>query len=313
MSHRSVHVLRPGLHTSVQDLGRWGFQADGVSVAGPMDPFSHRLANALAGNARQAATLEITLVGPALGFDSEALAVVAGADFDVGVNGVPVGTSHPFVVPSGGTLDFGARRRGARAYLAVCGGFDVPVVLGSRATHAPSGLGGWKGRALQAGDRLPLGEAPPRSPMPRPGAPVVEPAGPPTLRVLGGPDIDRFLPDALDALQSGPYEIDAASNRMGFRLRGPALRHSRGADLISDVTPAGTLQVPGSGQPILLMADRQTTGGYPRLATVITADLGLAGQRAPGEQIAFRVCSVAEALAALIARESALIAVEDPA
>jgi antagonist of KipI len=312
MSVRSIHVLRPGLHTTVQDLGRWGFQSQGVSVAGPMDPFSHRFANALVGNSRDAATLEITLIGPVLEFESHCLIAITGAEFAVTVDSAPLPYAHAVRVPARARLHFGNRLRGARAYLAVDGGFDAPVVLGSRSTHVPTGIGGWNGRALQKGDRLPLGVS-----VRRPVAPAHRSAhahdtlmDPAVVRVLSGPDDQLFADDALEALQSAPYAIGADSDRMGFRLRGPQLRHRDGADIISDATPTGSVQVPGSGQPILLMADRQTTGGYPRIATVISADLGIAGQRAPGDSVSFRVCTAADALAALIARENALLALD---
>jgi antagonist of KipI len=312
MSSRSIHVLRPGLHTTVQDLGRWGFQSQGVPVAGPMDLFSHRYANALVGNSRDAATLEITLIGPELEFEGDCIVACAGAEFAVLVDGAAVPLAQAFRVPAGAKLQFGARSRGTRAYLAVDGGFDVPVVLGSRSTHVPSGIGGWGGRALHRGDRLPLGTSERR---PVPGGRQSTHAhdtlpDSAILRALSGPDLDRFRGDALGALQSAPYAIGPDSDRMGFRLHGPRLRHADGADIISDATPTGSVQVPGSGEPILLMADRQTTGGYSRIATVITADLGIAGQRGPGDTVMFRICTPAEALSALIARENALLAVE---
>jgi biotin-dependent carboxylase-like uncharacterized protein len=193
------------------------------------------------------------------------------------------------------------------------GGVGVAPTLGSRATHVISALGGLDGRPLKAGDRVPLGDpmrarntmsAQPRSPL------FALPEGRARIRVLAGPQQDYFAPDALDALQSAPYTISNTSDRMGFRLDGPVLTHARGADIISDATPLGVLQVPASGLPILLMADRQTTGGYPKIATVITADISVAGQLAPGDAISFSVCSPREALAALIAQERALMAVE---
>ena len=312
MSGRFIHVRRSGLQTTVQDLGRWGFQAQGVPVAGPMDPFSHRFANALVGNDRNAATLEITLVGPELEFEGDCLVAFAGAEFSVTVDGAEAAGCQPFRVPSHARLHFGSRRRGARAYLAVAGGIDAPLVLGSRATHVASAMGGWAGRPLHKDDRLPIGVAPER-PTARPRArnhahdTLLEPA---VLRALPGPDADRFDEEAAAVLQSAPYTVAADSNRMGFRLRGPQLSLTRGADIISDVTPTGTLQVPGTGQPILLMADRQTAGGYPRIATVISADLGIAGQQAPGDTLSFRMCSPADAVSALIARENALLALE---
>jgi antagonist of KipI len=313
-----VHVTKPGWLTTVQDSGRWGFQALGVPVAGAMDPYSHRLANAMAGNLADAATLEVTLVGPELVFEDERLVAIAGAEFEIAFDGHLAPSARVFVVSAGATLRFGRRLCGTRAYLAVAGGIATPRVLGSRATHLPSGMGGVDGRALRAGDRLPLGPAASRPATARlaqtlTGRPVRDlPDGQATLRVLPGPQTERFAKGALDALQSAPYRIAANSNRMGFRLDGPPLAHAHGADVISDATPLGVLQVPASGQPILLMADRQTAGGYPKLATVIAADIGLAGQLGPGDVITFAECSPREAMAALIAQERSLMSAETP-
>lgn len=309
----AVIILKPGLQTTIQDRGRWGWQAQGVPVAGPMDPCAHRLANALAGNDPGAATLEVTLVGPELEFEDERVIAVAGAEFEVTVDGRSVPPQSAFVVSSGSHLRFGARKKGARAYVAVAGGISVPPILGSRATHLISAMGGIDGRALRAGDRLPLGDPMrARNTMSaQPLMPIVSlPDTHATIRVLAGPQQDYFTPDALDVLQSMPYTISQRSDRMGFRLDGPVLTHVRGADIISDATPLGVLQVPASGLPILLMADRQTAGGYPKIATVIAADMSVAGQLGPGDTIAFRVCSLGEALSALIAQERALMAVE---
>jgi antagonist of KipI len=306
-------VVKAGMLTTIQDTGRWGFQSRGVPVAGPMDPVSHRLANALVGNDRDAAALEITLLGPELEFVDERLVAVAGAEFELALDGRSVPSNAPFTVSAGSHLRFGARRLGARAYLAVSGGIAVPPTLGSRSTHLVSAMGGVAGRALTAGDRLPLGD-----PTHMPGtalapqtAIVPLPAGRATIRVLPGPQVEYFSADALDVLQSAPYVIGHHSDRMGFRLEGPRLTHARGADIISDATPLGVMQVPASGQPILLMADRQTTGGYPKIATVITADIAVAGQLGPADSMSFVVCTPREAMAALIAQERALMAVED--
>jgi biotin-dependent carboxylase-like uncharacterized protein len=313
-----VHVGKPGLLTTVQDQGRWGFQALGVPVSGPMDPVSHRVANAMAGNLPDAATLEITLVGPELAFDDERLVAVAGAEFEVSVNGETMPSIGAFVVPRGAMVRFGRRVRGTRAYLAVAGGIGTEPVLGSRSTHLPSAMGGLSGRALCAGDRLPCGMAriPRRQSSGAIGKAVSAategrlPDGRATLRILPRAQSDRFGAGTLETLQSASYRIGPSSNRMGFRLTGPAITLTRGADVISDATPLGVLQVPASGQPILLMADRQTTGGYPQVATVITADIGLAGQLGPGDTVAFSVCSPGEAMAALIGLEQHLMAVE---
>jgi len=305
-------VIKPGMLTTVQDLGRWGFQSRGVPVAGPMDPWSHRLANALVGNDRDAAALEATLVGPELEFADERLAAVTGAEFELVVDDRPAPWNAPFLVPAGSRLRFRARKHGVRSYLAVAGGVAVRPMLGSRATHVVSGMGGLDGRPLRAGDRLPLGdESRTRGPAPALEHPIVPLAeGEATVRVLPGPQHDYFAEDALAVLQSAPYVIAQNSDRMGFRLTGPALTHARSADIISDATPLGVLQVPASGQPILLMADRPTAGGYPKIATVIAADMAVAGQLSPGDAITFQVCTLREAMAALIAQERFVMAVE---
>ncbi len=312
-SDPSVTVIKPGMLTTVQDAGRWGYQARGVPVAGPMDPVAHRLANALVGNDRQAALLEVTLLGPALGFEDERLVAVAGAEFELTLDGRQMPSHAPFTVTAGSSLRFGARRSGARAYLAVSGGIAVAATLGSRSTHVVSRMGGVDGRALVAGDRLPLGVRSGFSRFPHVDRvwKTRESRSDPGLRVLPGPQGDYFSPDALDVLQSAPYTVSHNSDRMGFRLEGPRLTHARGADIISDATPLGVLQVPASGQPILLMADRQTTGGYPKIATVIAADMTVAGQLAPADTVRFMVCTPREALAALIEQERALMAVEE--
>lgn len=307
----SLRVITPGMLTTIQDRGRWGWQGRGVPVAGPMDPYSHRLANMLVGNEADAAALEVTLVGPEVEFDDERIAAVTGADFEVTVDSRAMPVDAPFAVGAGSILRFGNHRRGARAYLAVAGGIAVPPVLDSRSTHVPSAMGGLGGRALRGGDRLPLGKWGRESFRVAPSAPFfLLPDGRATVRILPGPQLDRFASDALDVLQSAPFVVGAASNRMGFRLQGPALRHAGDAEMLSDATPLGALQVPAAGQPILLMADRQTTGGYPSIATVISADIGLAGQLAPGDSISFVVSTLPEAMAALVAQEQTLMAFE---
>jgi antagonist of KipI len=309
----AVAVIKPGMLTTVQDAGRWGYQSRGVPVAGPMDPVSYRLANALVGNERGAALLEVTLLGPELEFEDERLVAVAGADFELSLDGRQVPSHAPFTVAAGSRLRFGARRLGARAYLAVSGGITVVPVLSSRSTHLVSAMGGVGGRAVLAGDRLPLGDPSLSQGMalaPQ-DAIIALPDRHATVRVLPGPQQAYFTADALDVLQSAPYVIAQNSDRMGFRLEGPRLTHARGADIISDATPLGVLQVPASGQPILLMADRQTTGGYPKIATVIAADLTIAGQLAPADTITFAVCTPGDALKALIAQERALMALEE--
>jgi len=297
-------IIRPGMLTTVQDLGRWGWQESGVPVAGPMDRYSHRLANRLVGNPEDAAALEITLIGPEVEASDAMTCVVAGARFDATVDGEPIEASQPFVVPAGGRLRFGARRRGARATLAVRGGIAVPPIMGSRSTSIVSRMGPVSGRQLTAGDVLPIGPA--SFTTVASGPALMMPEGGSRLRCLRGPHDRMFAAEALETLFTSRYLVTVQSNRMGYRLEGPALRHLAGADILSDATPIGSLQVPASGQPILLMADRQTTGGYPKIVTVITADVPLAGQLAPGDWIEFQECTRDEAVQALRRQDAAL-------
>jgi antagonist of KipI len=288
-----------------------------------MDPRAQRVANALVGNDRDQAALEIAMVGPELEFEDERLVAVSGAEFALVLDGMALQPNAAFVAGAGSRLRFGRRMRGSRAYLAIAGGIAVTPVMGSRATHLVSRLGGLDGRALAAGDRVPLGDlsgrktlrlTPGAERLARAAAAAVRlPEGPAGVRVLPGPQREYFSDDALDVLQSNPYVVGLESDRMGFRLEGLPLRHVRSADTISDATPLGGLQVPASGQPVLLMADRQTTGGYAMIATVITADIGIAGQLGPGDTITFAVCTPHDAYAALIAQERALMALETAA
>ncbi|HEY7057824.1 MAG TPA: biotin-dependent carboxyltransferase family protein [Vicinamibacterales bacterium] len=305
----ALTVIKPGMLTTVQDLGRRGYQGLGVPVAGPMDWYSHRRANQMLGNDPMAAALEVTLIGPELAVEGEMVAAVTGAAFEVTVDETAIVIDRPFRLASGARLRFGARRTGTRATLAVRGGLAVPVTLGSRATHLVSVMGGVDGRAIRAGDRLPIGAD--ASATPRGGRSLMLPHGGATLRIVEAAHRERFTDRAWSVLTGERFTVTPQSNRMGYRLDGPPLEHSRGADLLSEAMPIGAIQVPASGQPILLMADRQTTGGYPTIANVITADLPLAGQLAPGDWIEFVACSLDAAIAALRAREAELASAGD--
>jgi len=311
-------VDRPGMLTTVQDRGRWGYQGLGVPVAGPMDWYSHDLANHLVGNDPDAAALEVTLIGPELMAEGpDVLCAVAGAEFDVSVNGSAVPLNRPFAVSNRSRIRVGPRRAGARATLAVRGGFDLPMTFGSRATHLVSRMGPFDGRPLRPGDRLPIGTG--TLTVTRTGTLTVNPIighlssdncecprSGARVRVVPAAHRERFTDEAWRTLTTARFTITPQSNRMGYRLDGPPLTHVRGADILSEAMPIGAVQVPASGQPILLMADRQTTGGYATIANVITADLPIAGQLAPGDWIEFTACTHAEAIAALRARRRAL-------
>ena len=300
-----ITILRPGMLTTVQDLGRWGQQHLGVPVAGPMDWYSHRLANRLVGNPENAGALEITLLGPELTADADLTCAVAGAAFEVSCGGTRVPVNSPFRLRRGERLSIRGRTAGTRATLAVAGGLAVVPVLGSRSTSLLSRLGPFGGRQLMTGDVLPVGPMVPHGAAPAFHA-LPLPDGGTKLRVVTGPHDDRFSEDARRAFLSSRYRVTPDSNRMGYRLDGVVLAQRDAGDMLSDATPIGSLQVPPSGQPILLMADRQTTGGYPKIATVITADLPLAGQLAPGDWIEFVACARRAAVDALRRRHAAL-------
>jgi KipI family sensor histidine kinase inhibitor len=310
---RRISVIRPGMLTTIQDEGRWGYQLIGMPVSGALDVEALRVANALVGNERSAAALEVTLLGPELRLEQPTRVAIAGADLSATLDGIRLVPPCVIGARAGSVLRFGERRAGARAYVAFDGGIDAAVTMGSRATHLGTAMGGRPGRPLAAGEWLPLGRAndtPPPVAAGRIGARaaggVVSGA---ILRVLPGPQLDFFEDRALDVLQRTRFTVSSQSNRMGYRLHGEAnIPRVPDREMISDATFAGAVQVPASGEPILLLADRQTTGGYPQIATVISADLPLAGQLAPGDWVEFRVCTRAEAIAALVAQEGKLLA-----
>jgi biotin-dependent carboxylase-like uncharacterized protein len=299
----TLTVVKPGMLTTVQDLGRRGRQGLGVPVSGPMDAYSHRLANQVLGNDPSAAALEITLIGPELLADGEMTCAACGADISITVDERPAPLNEPFRVRSGARLRWGSRVSGARMTLAVRGGFDLPPVLGSRATHLASRMGPFGGRSLRAGDVLPVGSQTGRV---LAGHPLEIPSGGARLRVLPGAHRERFTDDAWGLLVRARYTVSPQSNRMGYRLDGPVLSHAGAADILSEAMPHGAMQVPSSGQPILLLVERATTGGYATIANVISADLPVAGQLAPGDWIEFDPVTREDAIAALRKREAAL-------
>ena len=311
MTMGALQVIKPGLLTTVQDLGRFGSQESGVPVAGPMDAFSHRLANQLVGNEAGAATLEITLIGPEFVAEADTTIAISGAHFEVACDdrSVPMGAS--FAVQAGQRLKFGRLLEGARAYLAVAGGIQTPLVLGSRATHLVSRIGGLDGRALASGDHVPIQTVTPPRPHRKAAGLTLPTKGRALLRVMPGPQDHWFEPDALKTIAGVSFRISPRSNRMGYRLQGPPLARVREGELISEPVGLGAIQVPAAGEPILLMADRQTAGGYPKIGYVIAADLPLAGQLAPGDFIEFVLCTRQEAVMALIARERQLLRYAD--
>jgi KipI family sensor histidine kinase inhibitor len=301
----TLTVITPGLFTTIQDSGRWGYQASGVPVAGAMDVAALRAANTAVGNAADAAALEITLLGPDLRVERRCTIAVSGAALSATVDGRALANETPTVCDAGSRVRFGARRAGGRAYLAVEGGIAAPLVLGSRSTCVRAALGGLDGRALRAGDRLATGDhraggsqAPGMSAHGHGDIPSLC-SDATTLRVMRGPQDEWFDDAAFARLEASLFTVRPDSDRMGFRLQGsePIARRSND-EMISDAAFTGAVQVPPSGHPILLMADRPTTGGYPQIAVVISADVPRAGQLVPGDTVRFAFCSLAEAQAA---------------
>lgn len=299
-------ILDPGPLTTIQDLGRPGYLRVGIPESGPMDREAFVLANRLVGNADGEAGLECTLMGPRVEFTDERVVAVTGADMPVALNGVEVPRWQAFTVKRGDVLKLGAAKGGVRGYLAVAGGVDTPPALGSRATYVRGQLGGLAGRGLKKGDRVPLGP-PHAARLGRVRADrVPDYSGEPKIRVVLGPQDDRFTESGIAAFLDGPYEMLPQSDRMGARLRGPSIEHVRGHDIVSDGVPLGGIQVVGDRQPIVLLVDRQSTGGYTKIATVCSFDIGRVGQIKPGQRLRFRQVTVAEAHASLRARQAEL-------
>jgi len=292
-------VLDPGLLTTIQDLGRPGYLRYGIPPSGPMDREAFVLANRLVGNLDTAAGLECTLIGPRLEARGECLIAVTGAEMAVTVNDREVPRWTGVRLKAGDTLRLGTAQRGVRAYLASSGGIEVPPVLGSRATYLRGQLGGLEGRQLRKGDFLPLGRSE-GSLEAAEGRRVRAEVIPsyteePEVRVVLGPQVDRFTSEGIATFLDNPYEMLPQADRMGARLRGPRITHTRGHDIISDGIPMGGIQVVGDGQPIVLLADRQSTGGYTKIATVCSFDIGRVGQVRPGQRLRFRSVTVQEA------------------
>jgi biotin-dependent carboxylase-like uncharacterized protein len=303
-----ILIESPGLFTTVQDTGRYGYQRFGMPVSGAMDVFSLRLAYILVGNSPDEAGLEATYTGPAILFRSQGAFAVCGADMAPHKNGKPVSNNKTITVKKGDLLGFSGLRSGCRAYIAISGGIDLPPVMGSRSTYLRAKLGGYEGRPLRAGDEIPLGKGSGKIPLREiPVGILPEYRTEACLRVIEGPEFYRFETEGITAFFSSEYTVTDQSDRMGYRLSGNITRHKpEGPDIISSPVSAGTIQVPGNGQPIILMADRQTTGGYTRIANVVTADLTLAAQLKPGDKIRFAGVSLEEARDLLVKRKQAI-------
>lgn len=313
-----IQVVKPGLLTTVQDLGRPGYQQYGIVVGGALDAFSTRVANMIVGNDDNAAVLEMAQTGAELRFEQEALIAWSGADFPATVAGQPLPCDRAIRIAAGETISFGLARNGLRAWLAVAGGIDVPLVLGSRTTYRRAGIGGHKGRPLVAGDQLKTGEptgfgrqilktlaaggARATTWSVRPGT-LGQPPASGTVRALRGPEWSWFTPEAQHLFFATAWRATQQADRMGVRLEGPMLAMLKPREMISSAVNSGVVQVPAAGQPIVLLPSRQSVGGYPRLATVATADLGAIAQLRPGDTVKFSEIALPTAHDLLLAQE----------
>ena len=303
-----IEVLEPGLLTTVQDVGRYGYQRYGIPPAGAADSYALRVGNILLGNRESEAGLEVTILGPTLRFEDECWITITGTNLGPHLNEQPLPLWETFHVGRGDILSFRSPERGMRAYLTIAGGIKVPPVLGSKSTYVPGNLGGFHGRPLRRGDRIEI--TPTRAHKQHLPEEYIPSYDLRSLRILLSSHEEYFPPSAMKTFLSSEYKVLPRSNRMGLRLTGPFIEHLKSADIISEPVCTGVIQVPGDGQPILLLADRQTTGGYTRIATVISADLHKAAQAQPGDVLSFIECSLEEAQRAYCEQEKRLVTLQ---
>ncbi|GIM28036.1 KipI antagonist [Clostridium polyendosporum] len=318
----SIKIIRPGLLTTLQDLGRYGFQRYGVIISGAMDQFSLRIANLLLGNKENSACLEITMMGPSLLIKKDTLISICGGNLSPKIGGYPVPQWRSVYVKEGSILEFGACVSGCRAYLSVAGGFNIQEVMGSKSTYLRAEIGGFQGRSLKENDVLEFSEPSDE------GINIIKKlssmsesnyfAAPkwfvsteilpkyssnPIIRIIHGGEFEKFSAKSRELFFTSEFQVTSQSDRMGYRLKGSTLELSQPLEMISEAVSFGTIQVPPDGNPIVLLADRQTTGGYPKIAQVASVDLPIIAQIKPGERIRFKEISIEEAQILYIQRE----------
>jgi antagonist of KipI len=319
-----IKITKSGLLTNVQDLGRYGYQKYGVIASGVMDQTAHRIANLLVGNDENEATLELTLLGPDMEFEKDALISICGGDLSPKIDGKSIKLWRPVFVRAGSKLKFVGCKTGCRAYLAVGGGFNVNRVMDSKSTYLRAGIGGFNGRALQPEDVIEIGQS---NELSQQIAQVLSnkneekfaqvqwsiasefmtpPASKPKVRVIKGRQYDWFSKDSQTKFYSELFEVTSQSDRMGYRMKGPKLELENEQEMLSEAVNFGTIQVPSEGNPIVLLADRQTTGGYPKIGQIATVDLPLMAQLKPGDKVRFVEISHEEAQRLYLNREDQL-------
>ncbi|TDL31762.1 biotin-dependent carboxyltransferase family protein [Jeotgalibacillus sp. S-D1] len=315
-----IRVIEPGLLSTIQDEGRNGFQQYGVIASGVMDTFAYRIANILVGNEEREAVIEVTLTGPTLEFEKDGLIAICGADFSAQLDGEPCPTWRPVFVKQGTTLHMKFSKKGCRAVIAVGGGLDLPIVMNSKSTYLRAQIGGLNGRTLDKEDVIQ------NNPLSQKSKQIIlsltkkvgksftsrwsiskvylhEIYYGSSLRVMKGRQYDEFAPDSQQDFWEKPFKVSPQSDRMGFRLDGTELKRTVSEDLLSEAVAFGTIQVPADGQAIILLADRQTIGGYPKIGQVSSVDLPALVQKKPGETIHFKEISHEEAQCSLLKRE----------
>jgi antagonist of KipI len=293
-----MKILKQGMYTTIQDIGRYNHQKSGMSVAGAMDQFSLRVANILVGNIDSQACLETTLFGLKIKFEGDALIAVTGGNLMPMINNKSIEMWSGIRVLDGDELSFGTAKNGCRSYIAIGHGIDVPEVMGSKSTYVKGNVGGFEGRMLRAGDEIKIGSSSENnftSIKKLPIELIPSYSDDNIVRVVMGPQDDYFTKDGINTFLDCEYEVTNEADRMGYRLSGTKISHKLGADIISDGITMGSVQIPGDGAPIIMMADRQTTGGYTKIATIITPDINIVGQLKPGDSIRFKLINIEEA------------------
>ncbi|MEM3623185.1 MAG: biotin-dependent carboxyltransferase family protein [Candidatus Bathyarchaeia archaeon] len=281
-------VLKPGLFTTVQDMGRFGYLKYGVPISGAMDTFALIAANLLVENNPNDACLEITLIGPELKALTKTYIAVTGGDAEPKINGENVPMWQTLPIKEGDIISFGKMKSGCRTYISIKGGINTPLVLGSRSTYVRGGFGGINGRHLKTGDIIEGFATPPlKTEYAMPGELIPQYTGKFAVHVVLGPQTAMFTENGITTFLSNPYKVTSEADRMGYRLEGPAIEHKAKADIVSDALLPGAIQVPKNGKPIVIMRDAQTTGGYPKIAVAITPDISLLGQAKPNDTIEF--------------------------
>jgi len=312
---KAIAIVSSGLYTTVQDRGRWGYQEYGMPVTGAMDDFSLRIANILVGNDEYDAALETTLNGPEISFNIDAVIAITGANMVPRVNGYTVPMWRSIKISKGDVISFSFSTEGTRCYIAFAGGLDIPSVMGSCSTFVRGGIGGYEGRKLKSGDEIDLRDG--NVSLEQLANKVVPLQYIPEykencrIRAILGPQDDYFTKESIEKFFNSLYEVTNEADRMGYRLSGPVLTHKAGADIISDGINLGSVQIPGHGMPIVMMADRQTTGGYTKIATVISTDISLISQLKPGNKVRFERITVNEAHKILKEYENKISVIKD--